>query len=299
VDDFIIEFKNKYPGKVLRQKDAPLPAGVAREDTLGGDAPGIFADTCRKYMGAINFLQRCTRPDIGFAVSLLCGALDKWGSGADVLIIHLFGYLDKHWNLILVCWIDKRDFVDGGKLLKLVLKTDASFAPGGANKGTSGWIVFLVGPRTSAIIGWGANRQKVESMHTAESEFHAIVTGTRALTRIANLGDALMGFAKEADAQGEVPQSSEGLQQKLEIDASATERALKLGFSDKFSHTRRTHRLSLAWAHKYWAEPREVELKSGKEFMVDALTKSLATEPHLRYVGEMCLRPGPGLGASA
>jgi len=74
---------------------------------------------------------------------------------------------------------------------------------------------------------------------------------------------------------------------------------LKLGFSDKFSHSRRTHRISLAWAHHYWAEPREVELVSGKDFVPDALTKSLPTEPHLRYVGDMCLRPGPGLGASA
>ncbi len=299
VDEFNIEYKKHFPGKILRQKDAPLPAGVARDDSLeGGDTPGVFADTCRKYMGALNFVQRCTRPDIAYSVSLLCGALDKWGKGADELLIHLFGYLDKHWNLILVCWVDKRDFLNGGKDLKLVLKSDASFAPGGANKGTSGWIVFLMGPRTCAIIGWGANRQKVESLHTAESELHAIVTGTRALTRIANLGDALMGFAREADAIGEVQEGPE-LQQQLQVDASATERALKLGFSDKFSHSRRTHRISLAWAHHYWAEPREVELVSGKDFVPDALTKSLPTEPHLRYVGDMCLRPGPGLGASA
>jgi len=296
VDDFILEYKQKYPGKVLRQKDAPLPAGVAREESLDGEGPGVFAETCRKYMGALNFVQRCTRPDVAFAVSLLCGALDKWGTGADALLVHLFGYLDKYWNLVLVCWVDKRDFLDGGKQLRLVLKTDASFAPGGANKGTSGWIVFLVGPRTCAIIGWGANRQKVESLHTAESEFHAIVTGTRALTRIGNLADALMGYAREANADGEVENGPE-LQQKLQVDASATERALKLGFSEKFSHSRRTHRISLAWAHRYWESPREVELVSGKDFVPDALTKSLPTEPHQKYVGDMCLRPGPGLSA--
>ena len=298
VDEFIIEFKQKYPGKVLRQKDAPLPAGVAREDSLDGECSGLFADTCRKYTGALNFVQRCTRPDIAFAVSLLCGALDKWGTGADALIIHLFGYLDKYWNLILVCWVDKRDFLDGGKALTLVLKTDASFAPGGANKGTSGWIIFLTGPRTCAIIGWGANRQKVESLHTAESEFHAIVTGTRALTRVGNLADALMGHAREADATGTVEDGPE-MRQKLQVDASATERALKLGFSEKFSHSRRTHKISLAWAHGYWAPPREVELVSGKDFVPDMLTKSLPTEPHQKYVGDMCLRPGPGLGAGA
>ena len=112
-------------------------------------------------------------------------------------------------------------------------------------------------------------------------------------------GETFLRGTQMADARGVVPQSSEGLQQKLQIDASATERALKLGFSEKFSHSRRTHKISLAWAHGYWAPPREVELVSGKDFVPDMLTKSLPTEPHQKYVGDMCLRPGPGLGAGA
>ena len=151
--------------------------------------------------------------------------------------------------------------------------------------------MYLVGARTVALIGWGSSKQKVESLHTAEAELHALCTGTRALIRIGGLADVLMGVGSDADVKsGEVAERPEGaLPEELEIDASATEKALKLGFSEKFGHTRRTHRISLNWAHRFWQDKR-VTLMSGKAFVPDAMTKSLPGEATQRYVGDMCLR---------
>ena len=315
VQEFKEEYSNHYKDKKLRQKDTPLPAGATREELLAAcsakvpEAPGErtesagtgassadaappkgkFASSCRKYIGALNFVQRCTRGDLAFSISVLSSVLDRWSEEADAYLVHLFGYLDRYPDLELVAWVDVRDLENGS--IRLVLKTDASFAPGVSSKGTSGWLLYLVGARTVALIGWGSSKQKVESLHTAEAELHALCTGTRALIRIGGLADVLMGVGSDADVKsGEVAERPEGaLPEELEIDASATEKALKLGFSEKFGHTRRTHRISLNWAHRFWQDKR-VTLMSGKAFVPDAMTKSLPGEATQRYVGDMCLR---------
>ena len=187
-------------------------------------------------------------------------------------------------NLRLEGWLDSRD---RGKI-KIVLKTDASYAPGISTRGTSGYLIYLVGPHSLALVAWGAVKQKVESLHTAESELHALVTGTRHLVRVSHMTDLLLGHVP---AEGEGPV---GLEEELHLDAQATEKAVRIGHSERFGHVRRTGRVSLAWAHRYWSgTKRSMFHQSGKDFVADCMTKSLTGVLMLKYIFDLCLRRPP------
>jgi len=298
LDEFVEETKQKG-GPNVHGKKAPLPCGATREELLeafeddskdGADAKAgtIFWNSCRKHVGALMFVMRCTRPDIAYALSVIASVLDRWSKRADAFLLHLFGYLKNTWNLQLEAWLDIRDILEGK--IRLILKTDASFAPGKATRGTSGYLVYLSGPRSIALIAWNASKQKVESLHTAESELHALVSGTRALIRISNMADCLLGKgAKTEEADGNIDEAEPAIGEELEIDAEATRRALRVGHSEKFGHVRRTGRISLAWAHRFWNK-KKVSHASGKEFAPDALTKSLPAPAVERYLADLCLR---------
>jgi hypothetical protein len=312
IEEFKKEMSEKTGGKVLRKRVTPLPVGATREDLLaastpgpvsgaaagnpkvtskhientegGGPDPGRYAGTCRKHIGALNFVQRCTRVDLAFAITVLSSVLDKWSVVADQYLEHLFGYLDATADLRLCGWVDTRD---KGKL-KIVLKSDASYAPGVSTKGTSGYLVYLVGPHTLTLVAWGAVKQKVESLHTAESELHALVTGTRHMIRVSHMADLLMG---NEPVEGDGPVS---LEEELHIDAQATEKAVRIGHSEKFGHVRRTGRVSLGWAHRYWSgQKRTIVHQSGKDFVADCMTKSLSGVAMTKYVQDLCLRRPP------
>lgn len=55
---------------------------------------GKFASTCRKHIGGLWYLARCTRGDIFYYVWRLARDCDKWDAASDLKLHRLFQYLE-------------------------------------------------------------------------------------------------------------------------------------------------------------------------------------------------------------
>lgn len=232
--------------------------------------PGIFAQECKHFLGELNFVQKCGRPDITYACSVISSNLDRWGVTDDRNFLYLVGYLDKYVDLVLVGYVSKSDWKNG--LVKLAVKSDASFANSFTRKGHSGWFLVLVGPNTYFVCDWAGRGQKCQSLSSTETEHHAAVDATRNGIRMCMFIDGLCGLGLF-----QVPEQEEPIKRQLESDSQAMLQAYRKGLSTQLAHCRRTHGISLAWAHEQWKD-QELVKRDGFDLEPDMLTKSMPTE---------------------
>ena len=129
----------------------------------------------QKLLGMLLWLHRCSRPDIGCALSKLGSRVTTWNEECSAALARLVSYLrttrtsDLHFR-----------FVKGDKV-RFVSHSDASLI---SPKSQSGACSFLVGGTSFALIAWGSSKQKVAADSSAWAEIvavHSLVRSTMGL----------------------------------------------------------------------------------------------------------------------
>jgi hypothetical protein len=118
----------------------------------------------RAMCGSAMYAMLGTRPDIAFAISVVCRFLDKPTKTHQYLLQHLFKYLRCNSDLGLT--------YQSGIQVLLSGYVDAAYANDEGYKSTSGFC-FSLG---SGIISWYSKRQSVVAQSSAESEYYATVS---------------------------------------------------------------------------------------------------------------------------
>ena len=65
------------------QEDSPQPLREAQvpyivvDSALEEELPGIYAPSCRKHLGGLAYLLRCTRPDLANSVYVICREVNR------------------------------------------------------------------------------------------------------------------------------------------------------------------------------------------------------------------------------
>ncbi len=288
------QFENEFlaEGEKLKLHDTPMfhetEEGYARSED---DPAGRFAETCRGPLGSINFLQKCSRPDCTYAFSIMSQYCDKWTTTDDKNLIHLMGYLKKHWDIGIVGIVSLRDLLDG-KIMN-VLKTDASFANSKADrKGAGGFSIYFIGPNTRLLLTWRGRRHKVTSTSSTETEIVEAERGTKDVIPVQSLVNILLGYESPDGEVVSGDASTKRIGRQLEMDSSAAIGAIKKGYSDKLRYIRRTHGVNLAWTHERWFDDDggTVVKRDGCEHDPDIFTKSLGASRHWDLAERLGLR---------
>ena len=132
--------------------------------------PGVFALTCRKHLGGLAYLLRCTRPDLANAVYVLCREVNRWSKASDQRLVKIFGYLLRTKNFGLVWWREtSRNYDDTG------LVGYCNSDHGGcmvSTRSTSAWLLAVADETDGAwmLIDWNCRRQGSTAFSTAEAE---------------------------------------------------------------------------------------------------------------------------------
>ena len=172
--------------------------------------------------------------------------------------------------------------------LGLLLETDGSHAAcKKTRRGTSGYLVYLVGPAGSRLcFDWACKGQTAESLSAGETELFAIVFGTKAVIRSSLVLNFLGGFDHER------------YEKHLESDSTVALSALRRGASDGLRHVRRTAGISIAWLHRVWCvdtngnpTSKYTAHRNGKTLGVDALTKAVSADEIVRLHSFVGLTP--------
>jgi phosphopantetheinyl transferase (holo-ACP synthase) len=162
----VAEIVNRFGQVNAKNRSTPLNAGILLSP-LTDDEPEHESTTYRSLVGGLLYIANCTRPDISFAVGMLCRYMSKPGkehlSAAKSVLKYLAGslslgllYKRNQFNLIGYCDSDL-----AGEL------------PG--RKSTSGY-AFLLG---GACIAWSSRLQSVVAQSTAEAEYMAAAMATK------------------------------------------------------------------------------------------------------------------------
>jgi len=94
IDDYIVRFGDVHP--------VDLPMKQHLEAVPPGTKPFDLSVPYKAIVGGLMHIQRCTRPDISFAVSSLAVYLDKYQESHWKAALKVLGYLKKTKHLVLV-----------------------------------------------------------------------------------------------------------------------------------------------------------------------------------------------------
>ena len=152
----------KLPGKT-----SPMPSKElfhSNSSLLSANAAAIY----KHVVGSLNYLVRCTRYDIGYAVSRLSSKMGCPDEGAWKSMLHLLGYLRSTVDFRIGCEFgvdsDRFEyFVDSDHCSDCALTT----------RSQTGFIHFLNG----CPVEWGSKRQPVTAVSPAEAEIYAMREG--------------------------------------------------------------------------------------------------------------------------
>jgi phosphopantetheinyl transferase (holo-ACP synthase) len=156
----VTEVVNSFGQAKANPRSTPLNAGISLSP-LTEDETEHDASTYRSLVGGLLYIANCTRPDISYAVGMLCRFMSRPGKEHLCAAKSVLKYLAGSLGLGLVY---KR------KQFKLVGYCDSDLAgelPG--RKSTSGY-AFLLG---GACIAWSSRLQSVVAQSTAEAEYMA------------------------------------------------------------------------------------------------------------------------------
>ena len=207
----------------------------ASKELPHSEKPGVFADSCAKWVQTLAYVVRLTRCECLFAVGRLSRYLTKWTDQCDVELIHLFGYLKGTSGDVMRFMIDPRDLDE--KCLELILVFDADH--GGcveSKRSTSGAVLVLCGTHgTHAHIMSFSRRQTVAGCSTPECETVSCVAAYKRAVRLSMLLNALLRYSVPLRIYG---------------DNSATEYILHGGGTSQLAYMKRTQGISLAGARR-------------------------------------------------
>jgi hypothetical protein len=157
---------NQYGQAGCKSRSTPLNSGISLSPKIE-EQDEFDASKYRTLVGSLLYVANCTRPDIAYAVGLLCRFMSKPGK--------------EHWNAA----ISVVKYLSGTKTLGLCYKKGAFTLTGycdsdlgGAipeRKSTSGY-AFLLG---GACVSWSSRLQSVVALSTAEAEYMAAAMATK------------------------------------------------------------------------------------------------------------------------
>ncbi len=151
-----IPFKSSpMPGKALFDSD-PVP--------VTANAAAVY----KHVVGSLNYLARCTRYDVGFAVSRLSRKMACPDGGAWKALLHLLGYLRATVDFRIGGLI-----IGSGNVFHFYVDSDHAADRAENSRSQSGYIIFL----NSFPVDWASRRQPVTAVSPAEAEIYAMREG--------------------------------------------------------------------------------------------------------------------------
>ena len=200
--------------------------------------------TCPKMLGGLLYLQRCTRPDLAFAIGKLARFTSRWTKLCSRALLRLISYIFRTRFEALLFRGNQQDGSDDGsnprlpRPLFLMCFVDADHAGEVASgHSTSGAVLFLVSDDgMQCPIAWRSKKQSATAHSTAEAEIIAASDGLRwLLLPMAGTLDSIMGSALVSSV--------------VLGDAMVAERCIKKGWSKALKHLRKCQRVSLCFLH--------------------------------------------------
>ena len=167
-------FPNGVPSG-LREQSTPYTSQI-RERVIealsqrspDGPAHPELVKPCQERLGSLMYLCNSARPDIVYAVHLLCRCMSCPTPGIISELDHIIAYLDRTRSLGLTYTKE---------LSKLRGFSDASWE---LQHSTSGWVVFWQG----AALTWGSSKQHCISLSSCEAEIVALSEATKELVYV-------------------------------------------------------------------------------------------------------------------
>lgn len=149
---------NTVPYKIPATKE--LPSLVEEATAEGAAAPSVkLVKDYQSLVGALLYCAICTRPDISYAVGMLCRAMAKPTPALYAQAVRVLIYLVHSKDLGLHYSADAAPAVLGG----------ASDSNWDVNRSTSGWH-FKLG---HAAVSWGSKKQESTALSSTEAEIMA------------------------------------------------------------------------------------------------------------------------------
>jgi len=151
----------------IPSKSSPMPS----KELFHSDSSLLTANAAAVYkhvVGSLNYLVRCTRYDIGYALSRLSSKMGVPDKGAWKSMLHLLGYLRASAGFRIGCLFgastdEFQFFVDSDHCSDCVMTT----------RSQTGLLIFLNG----CPVEWASRRQPVTAVSPAEAEIYAMREG--------------------------------------------------------------------------------------------------------------------------
>ena len=238
---------------MIKAEDGKTCKGNWAEKKLGGEKKNSNKSTFREIVGSLLYLANSTRPDISFAVNLLCRCQSNpanidW-ERAHRILQYLKGTVDLGLS-----------FNSKGEGIELF--TDASLGTNEDKSSTTGVLVKLFG---NTII-WISKKQKTIALSSAEAEYIAMSEGTKEIMSLLSLIQRILRLNVRPAI--------------LNCDNKSAIAIAKQDGSPKLKHLTnlRFHFVKKA------VEEKDVELKwvKGEDQLADFLTKVLTTKQFLK-----------------
>lgn len=152
----LYEELSKKTAKHYRTPHVDEGSLVSTDEADRGQLSSVAAMLVISFM----WLGRISRPDLLVAINACAGHITRWTVNNDKRMTRLAGYIAPTLHHCHVMRVR-----DKPPQLQLSLYADADFARGPYMKSTSGFVLALEGPDSSALLSWNAKRQRSQPLH--------------------------------------------------------------------------------------------------------------------------------------
>ena len=239
---------------------AKIPMAAQLPETSEYESPGVLKNVASKFVGALLWIVRRSRPDIAYAVGHVCRHVHKWSRASDRMLEKIMAYLQETVDMCLTFWITEKD--------ELQVLTFCDADHGGCEhtaRSTTGAVTFLVGQKSQILTSWISRRQGCAATSTAEAELVAISEAARKMS-------LPTATALEDVFNRVVPWC-------ILTDSAAAQAAATSGVSAAMRHTRKNHRVSLGVVHDTISQPGgSLKHVSSADNVADIMTKPLPVD---------------------
>jgi hypothetical protein len=265
-----VEKLEKRIKKPLREWSTPAKTKVDPRDHENSAIRGELYEDAPEFIGIARWIVRFSRPDATFTVAVLSRRLRTWSVEDDEMLIRLFGYLKKTKTLGITLFISHSEFQSMKLWIATLADSDHAGLPDDA-KSTSGWLCFVRGVRSLALVDWNAKKQGSTAYSTPDAEATAQTDAVvRSSAPIWIMLSQVWGYE---------------LAEKLYCDNSAARVAIVTGVSRKLCYLRRTQRVSLGLMSDYVSDDNASMSAIDTRYNgSDLLTKSLDEPNHYRLM---------------